>query len=114
MDILYSSNGYNRAQTLMDQLGRGEQAKTAPIEVSSVSESTSEPEPVTEDVSVTQEVTTPQETDVSEIQTTVDTTERWNETEGKPIPETATEDVEQTQITEDMNSEDGNNLGVQA
>lgn len=114
MDILYSNNGYNRAQTLMDQLGRGEQAKTAPIEVSSVSEPTSAPETVTEDVSVTQEMTPPQETDVSEVQTAVDTTERWNETEGKPIPETATEDVEQTQITEDMNSEDGSNLGVQA
>lgn len=107
MDILYSSNGYNRAQTLMDQLGRGEQAKAEPISITSGGEVN----PETPTMEISEELI---EKDTPTEETVSTNTEIVDNTGNKPIPETATEDVEQTQITENMNSENVNNQGVQA
>ena len=50
-DILYSSDGYSRAQTLMDQLGRGGQAQSESVEVTTTKPITTET--TTEDVTET-------------------------------------------------------------
>lgn len=78
LNMLYDNSGYNQAQTLMDQLGRGEQAKPTPIEASSDA-GVSEP---TEEVSV-------------ESDTTVESTPSKQEADNTIVEETVTEEVSQ-------------------
>jgi hypothetical protein len=52
VDILYSNNGYNKAQTLMEQLDRGDQAKAEVIDITSEQQETTEPKPIQTEESI--------------------------------------------------------------
>ena len=87
LDMLYDNNGYNRAQTLMDQLNRGGQAQPEPIEVTTANTGETPAEPTEGDNLIEKESSPVETTQPSEeTQTIVSETESWNNT-NTPTPE---------------------------